>query len=142
MHFYVGCCHDGRLCSFLNTLSFQETQKVQRKKDPSPIHCIECELEIVHECPEDYQDHQASATSFVSSFCTLKDQSKLLGKGQNQIRKIKAFVSSFCTLEDLTQTFGDRSKPDQKNQGNQPLANSLALFLQYTHSHITTLVIM
>ena len=60
----------------------QEVPKVQKKKEPSPMSCIACELETVHECPDDpvtqddsvnqdIQDHQAIATSLVSIFCIL-----------------------------------------------------------------------
>ena len=40
---------------------------------------------IGHQCPEDYQDHQANATSLVSSFCTLEDLAQTFGKGSEPV---------------------------------------------------------
>ena len=75
---------------------------------------------IGHQCPEDYQDHQASATSLVSSFCTLEDLAQTFGKGSEPvIDSTKTSVNSELQLvKRLRGGAGNNFSASKRNQEN------------------------
>ena len=82
------------LCIISPVISLQVKGDQEGSSSSSPMAC---ELEIDHECPEDYQDHQASATSLVS--CTLEDQVQTFGENL-ELRAVQNRIVQNCVVQD------------------------------------------